>query len=165
MSPALYSVLFLVVGIILVAIEVAVIPGFGLIGAMGLVVMLYGSWLAWMSYSAVWGILSIAVSTLVFLIGLRWFLKSRLSRSLVLEDRQSGQPSDLVVQEPALVGRVGPAISDLRPAGIARIDGARTDVLSEDGEYIEKGTHVIVVRVAQNSVIVRRHVAEEGEES
>ena len=165
MNPALYSILFLVAGLILVAVEVGVIPGFGLIGVAGLATMLYGSWLAWAAYGAVWGLASIGVSTLVFLVGLRWFLKSRLSRSLVLNDQQTGEPSLLVAQETELVGQVGPTVSDLRPAGIARIAGKRTDVLSEDGEYIDKGVQIIVVRVAQNSVIVQRHAAADGEES
>ena len=105
MNPAVYSILFLVAGIILVAVEVGVIPGFGVIGVAGLATMLYGSWLAWTSYGAIWGIASMGISTLVFLVGLRLFLKSRLSRSLVLEDRQTGEPSALVAQEAELVSR------------------------------------------------------------
>ncbi|MFO7779186.1 MAG: NfeD family protein [Nitriliruptoraceae bacterium] len=44
----------------------------------------------------------------------------------------------------ALVGRQGVALSDLRPAGVARIDGHRIDVVS-DGEWLAAGDPVTVV--------------------
>ena len=43
----------------------------------------------------------------------------------------------------------------LRPAGFALIDGERVDVVS-DGEPIEAGTAVEVVRVDGNRIVVRR---------
>ena len=52
-----------------------------------------------------------------------------------------------------LEGREGVATTDLRPSGIAEIDGRRTDVVA-DGEMIEKGTQVKVVHVEGNRVVV-----------
>jgi membrane-bound serine protease (ClpP class) len=56
--------------------------------------------------------------------------------------------------EVALVGRQGRAMSSLRPAGKAEIDGEYLDVFS-DGVYIEADTPIEVVRRDGNRIIVR----------
>jgi membrane-bound serine protease (ClpP class) len=53
-----------------------------------------------------------------------------------------------------LRGRLGRAISPLRPSGTADIDGRRVDVLTE-GLMIEEGAWVRVVDVRAGKVIVR----------
>jgi hypothetical protein len=55
----------------------------------------------------------------------------------------------------ALVGREGVVEAVLRPAGMARIDGRRVDVVSR-GEMIEAGERVRVVDVRGNRVVVAR---------
>jgi membrane-bound serine protease (ClpP class) len=49
----------------------------------------------------------------------------------------------------------GTAASTLRPAGIAHLDGERVDVVS-DGELIEAGEPIEVIRVDGNRIVVRR---------
>lgn len=53
-----------------------------------------------------------------------------------------------------LVGKGGEALTSLRPAGTAMIDGRRVDVVSES-EYITGKTPVIVVAVEGGRVVVR----------
>ncbi len=54
-----------------------------------------------------------------------------------------------------LVGQRGEVLTPLRPAGHARIDGRRVDVVSR-GESLEPGTSVQVVEVRGNRVVVAR---------
>jgi membrane-bound serine protease (ClpP class) len=54
------------------------------------------------------------------------------------------------------LGKSGTALSPLRPAGIAEIEGKRVDVVS-DGELIEPAVPVVVTRVDGNRIVVRRH--------
>jgi membrane-bound serine protease (ClpP class) len=56
------------------------------------------------------------------------------------------------------LGRTGTALSPLRPAGVADIDGLRVDVVS-DGDFIEAGTAIEVTRVEGNRVVVRKRPA------
>jgi membrane-bound serine protease (ClpP class) len=49
----------------------------------------------------------------------------------------------------------GIALTPLRPAGIAELDGARVDVVSQ-GEYIAAGEPLEVVRTEGHRVVVRR---------
>ncbi len=53
----------------------------------------------------------------------------------------------------ALVGRTGAAVTVLRPAGAIEIDGERIDVVTE-GEFLEAGCKVRVVYVRGNRVVV-----------
>jgi membrane-bound serine protease (ClpP class) len=54
-----------------------------------------------------------------------------------------------------LVGKRGKALSLLRPAGIAIIEGKRYDVVSE-GEFIQKDEEVEVTEVIGSKIIVKR---------
>jgi len=54
------------------------------------------------------------------------------------------------------LGKSGRAVSPLRPAGIADIEHQRVDVVS-DGEFIDAGSQIIVIRVDGNRIVVRRH--------
>jgi membrane-bound serine protease (ClpP class) len=55
----------------------------------------------------------------------------------------------------AWLGKRGTAVSPLRPAGIADLEGERVDVVSE-GEYIAAGAPITVIRVEGNRIVVRR---------
>ncbi|MFO0943224.1 MAG: NfeD family protein [Pirellulales bacterium] len=53
------------------------------------------------------------------------------------------------------LGMPGTAHSDLRPSGKALIEGQYIDVVS-DGEYVERGSTVHIVRIEGNIVTVRK---------
>jgi membrane-bound serine protease (ClpP class) len=55
---------------------------------------------------------------------------------------------------PELVGQNGTALTDLRPAGTARIGDEKVDVVTE-GEYIAQGSKVLVVRSEGYRHVVR----------
>jgi membrane-bound serine protease (ClpP class) len=61
------------------------------------------------------------------------------------------------------LGKRGTAASPLRPAGIAHIEGERVDVVS-DGELIEAGEPVEVIRVDGNRIVVCRRHTPNGQE-
>jgi len=76
--------------------------------------------------------------------------KHMVARGLSFESSAATDPRDRV-----LVGREGVVESTLRPAGMARIDGRRVDVISR-GERIDAGELVRVVEVEGNRVVVAR---------
>ncbi len=155
MTPAIYALIFLALGIALMAIEVTLIPGFGLVGILGLLSMFYGGWLAWTEYGPVAGVGAVMGGLLIAGVMTWMFLRSGYSKRMVLRTELGGEPSSLPATGEELVGATGVAESDLRPAGFARIDGRRRDVVADDGAYIEAGRPVVVVRIAQNSIVVR----------
>lgn len=157
MSPVILALAFMAMGLALLAVEIAVIPGFGVVGGLGVLCLGYGSWVAWSSYGPVWGTLSFAASlglTVVFFVG---FMRSKTKERMVLQGSTDGQPSDLPSREASMVGKVGIAQTPLRPSGVISLEGERLTVVADDGAFIDKGTSVEVVKVDQNSVIVREH--------
>lgn len=73
-----------------------------------------------------------------------------LKTSLTREAGYSSQSETLA----GWLGKTGEAVTDLRPAGTARIDGKRVDVVSR-GEYITRGSMIRVSAVDGNRVVVR----------
>ncbi|GAH71883.1 unnamed protein product [marine sediment metagenome] len=131
------------------------IPSFGLISLIALGCMAGSAALAFQAGSGV-GYLFIVLNALaipiVVVIAFKLLPRSPLVLSATFEDEKPRAPATESDEE--LVGREGVAETDLRPAGKARIDGRRVDVLT-DGEYVDSGTRVKVVRVEGARVLVR----------
>lgn len=162
-TPAgVWDLLLILGGILLFAAEVLLIPGFGVAGILGLAAIAFAvirifqeNAVAVLGWSAVFGGGLLAV--------LIWMLpRSRIASALRLSTRLTNEP-DLVDAGPNDVappigrraGEIGVALSDLRPAGIARFEDVRVDVVTE-GDFIEVGAPVQVLRVEGNRVVVRR---------
>jgi len=143
-----------VVGVLLLGIEVFVTPGFGVGGVMGIVMLLGGSIGSWLVLGPTWGALVVvltaaATSTLV-IVGLR---SKGAKKRLVLDTQQPHGGGVETTELGRLLGAVGVARSDLRPAGIAVFGDERIDVVSEGG-FVSRETPVRVVAVDGPRVIV-----------
>ena len=149
---AVVIVLALVVGLILLFTEVAVVPGFGVAGALGLLARAGGAIAAWTELGPFWGGVTGAVSVVAAAIMLIWLPKSRVGRQVVLEHSQA----EAVSQEDrsGLVGRRGVTATPLRPIGRVRFGSEEVDVMTE-GEYIDSNLEVEVISVEGSRVVVR----------
>ena len=159
------ELLLVSLGVVLVAIEVFVLPGFTVAGLAGIVALVTGLGMTLVGAGATSNAIivalgRVAISILVAMAAafalLRLLPRLPFGRRLVL---QTGMRTDLgYVSAPESdhqwLGRTGTALSPLRPAGIAEIDGARVDVVS-DGGFIDAGTPILVTRVDGNRIVVR----------
>ncbi|MBE0623038.1 MAG: nodulation protein NfeD [Burkholderiales bacterium] len=161
-------------GVMLLALEVLVIPGFGVAGILGIVAILAGLVLSLVGAGDTSDMVVRAAGRVVFslllaltasLVLLRFLPHLPFGRRLILQAdlgaghaHGSAPDSDL-----RWLGKKGQASSPLRPAGIAEIEGERVDVVSE-GDLIEPGQAVEVTRVEGNRIVVRRvpHITTEG---
>ena len=139
------ALLLLVAGFLLMAIEVLLIPGFGFAGLMGAFLLLSGSGVMWQVHGPVVGLLSIAGSGCVAALAIWAFSKSRAARSFVLTKELDAERREKDLNQD-LVGRTGVAVTNLRPAGAADLDGERVDVVTA-GEFIDPGTPIRVIDV------------------
>ncbi len=131
------------------------IPSFGLISLVALGCMAGSIALAFQAGSGT-GYLFIVVNALaipvVVVVAFKLLPRSPLVLSETFTDDKPRAPA--VESDTDLLGKEGVAETDLRPAGDVRIDGRKVDVLT-DGEYIEAGVRVKVVRVEGARVFVR----------
>jgi membrane-bound serine protease (ClpP class) len=100
---------------------------------------------------------SLLFAILASLVLLRFMTRLPIGRKLVLDTGLKADQGYASAPESdsRLLGREGIALSPLHPAGIAQIDGARVDVVS-NGPLIDPGEAVIVERVDGNRVVVKR---------
>jgi membrane-bound serine protease (ClpP class) len=153
------------VGLILLALEVFVTPGFGLTGVLGLAALIGGLGLSLVGAGATWVVVVTAVGRVaaslllalaVSLAVLRFLPRLPFGRRLILETELTAHEGFASAPETdrAWLGKRGTAATPLRPAGIADIEGERVDVVS-DGEFIDAGERLTVVRVDGNRIVVR----------
>jgi membrane-bound serine protease (ClpP class) len=145
-----------VLGIIMLIAEIFFIPGFGLVGVLGLISILASIFLSFDNFTAALTSLAITLAVTIAIIVLLWkrFTRSRAWSRFVLltrEERSLGYQGVRDYSE--LLGQTGVTVSALRPAGIVKIGDQRYDVVS-DGDFIPNDTKVKVVYVEGNRIVV-----------
>ena len=159
-------------GLALIGVEVFLIPGFGLfgvVGAIGILAGLYMSLLGGLPTMPDFTRAGLVMSTTILFIAVTaWVMirtlpkSSRLSKSgiFLLErtDRSTGYESSHPRSE--LIGRVGAAVTDLRPSGTGLFGDERIDVVSESS-WITEGTPIKIISAEGYRHVVREANPEE----
>jgi membrane-bound serine protease (ClpP class) len=173
------EVVVLVVGMVLLAIEIFVLPGFGIAGILGIMCILAGLFgmlvhnapneVPWPRSELDWhlftnGVIGLSAGVLGFLV-LAWVFAKYLPRIPVASRmilagpeesaavRLGGAPAPGSVPE-VTVGQQGVSVTQLRPSGIGRFGSERLSVVSQ-GELIEANREIIVAQMDGNSIVVK----------
>jgi len=153
-------------GVGFVAVEIFVIPGFGLFGIVGMLGILGGVYMSLLGslptmqdFSRAGGVLS---TTILLILVTGWALLRHLPKSTRLyrsgiflgarTDKAIGFESAKSRSE--LVDAEGVAMTDLRPSGVGVFNDERIDVVSES-EWIEEGTPLRIVSAEGSRNVVR----------
>lgn len=162
---SLMEIIMFIAGVVLLGIEIFVLPGFGIAGISGIVLIFLSIFLSLIgsepfitSESISMAIIQLAFAIIAALILIyllaKYLPKSSIFSKLVLSDSEKAEDGYVSVsEEPTLLGKTGVAITILRPVGIAEIDGKRVEVVS-DGEFIQPGTEIKVIKVEGMRVLV-----------
>ena len=166
-----WEIILFVIGLILIAFEIFVIPGFGISGISGIALVVTGLILSLLNnvnfdFEPVHpgdtgkAILTV-IGGLTLGFGLILYLSSKIGskglfRKLALETTLENKEGYVGVSLEAdnLVGKTGVASTVLRPSGKVKVDGKVYDAVSVNGEFIEKGIQVIIVRYETGQVYV-----------
>ena len=144
-------------GVILLIVE-AFMPGFGVPGISGIILLLAGVAMTWYEYGAMVGLgTTVAVLALVGVaisVSLKSASSGRLSKSdLILNDTETPPSENADMQ--LLVDKEGVVKNTLRPVGTAEFDCGKLHVTS-DGEYVSEGQKVRIVRVEGTQIFVNK---------
>ena len=150
------ALVMMIAGFVLLVIEMY-IPGFGLAGISGTVLMIGG--IVLMGPTPLQALLLVLISVILlgiaFSLAMHSFSKGRLSRSkLVLNEALNQKDASGDEDLSYFVGRVGQTHTALRPAGIAEFDGVKLNVVS-DGDFVNTQRYVRVERVEGSRIVVR----------
>ncbi len=157
-----WELLVFLIGLILLALEIFVIPGFGVAGVSGIILIITGLTMAMIDnmafkFEGVGAFDRVIKALLVVVISIAagFFLALFVSRKVFtaktfrlalsnVQDKNEGYVS-IDPHQKDLIGKTGTAFTILRPSGRIEIDGEVYDAKAEIG-YIEKGEQVKVIR-------------------
>ena len=154
-------------GILLIAAEIFVIPGFGIAGISGLILVVTGLFLAMVGSldllstdDIVEPVYTLAGAFAGFFV-LAWAMyrflphSSRFRRMSLMGESVATSVGDIGPDNPErFVGMQGSVVSTLRPAGVAQFGDETIDVVAESG-LVRSGESVVVTSVDGRRVIVR----------
>lgn len=168
------ELLLFLVGVVLLLVEIFIIPGFGVTGISGIVLILFSLVLSRQDFvipEFVWqwdlfkkNLLYVSLS-LIGALGLIGVLMvslphSRFFSRLVLNpsDKDMDSISEISTTGNSLTiskGEMAIALTDLRPVGKAEFKDTVL-IVQTDGEYIEKGSEIVVISKEGLRIVVRR---------
>ena len=159
------EMLILSAGIILILLEILVIPGFGIAGISGICLTLYavfkmliGNYPSPADYQSAYVGLTIA-SLAAFgaaVILYNTLPKTKLYQRIIpfmAQKKTEGYTISRGIEK--LIGEKGTVDTDLRPAGKVIIAGEHYQAMSQ-GDFIEKGTEIIVDSTDENQLVVKK---------
>jgi membrane-bound serine protease (ClpP class) len=157
MNDSLLLLLILqLVGVVVIVAEI-ILPSGGILSVVALSVFTYSLYIAFSDISKTVGFAFVAgdlvLIPVLVIVGLKLLARSpvTLRKTLSRKEGVSSQSPDLA----RFIDMQGTAVTNLRPAGMAVIDGKRVDVVTR-GEYIEKDARIMVTTVTGNQIIVRK---------
>ncbi|MFY0627524.1 MAG: nodulation protein NfeD [Reichenbachiella sp.] len=166
-----WELIVFLIGVVLIAIEIFVLPGFGIAGVAGLIlssgalilVMLNNEWFDF-SYVPEGDImtalsttfLALIASFVVMFIGGVKLTESKMFKRIALQDtlsKEEGYTANF--KSESFIGKKGVAYTILRPSGKVMIDNEMHDAFTRGG-YIEKDTPIEVISEEANSLRVKQ---------
>jgi membrane-bound serine protease (ClpP class) len=160
-----YVIILLLVGIVLVILE-TLLPSGGILGILATACLIGAITLGFMQSPATGWLVVLAVLICVpilVLLGLKVLPSTSIGRKMILaeykHDKDARGRAGVDDEDfESLEGKSGTTVTELRPSGIAEIEGKRYSVVSES-EMMEPGVEIVVKDVEGNNIIVGRPVA------
>ena len=164
------DLLIVLVGLGLLMVEAFLIPGFGVAGLAGIVVILWGLYMLLLPdvpvsqevYDAAMTGLTIGLIGAIFALILLFRLMTKTKfwvklTSPGVESQDEGYSTSIGLED--MVGKSGLATSDLRPSGWA-LFGERKIFVVTEGEFVDKDQSIKILSVDGNRVVVRVNAIE-----
>ncbi len=163
------DIVVFVIGVILLVLEIFVIPGFGIVGALGILLIISGLFLGLISdfnllnpemlSTAVIELAAALLGSLFIMYILSKILpKTDMWNKLILKTNINAKSGYISKKEVSnLIGKTGTALTDLRPAGAIKLGRKRIDAVTA-GEYIEKGAKIVIVQEEGSKIVVEEKI-------
>lgn len=150
----LIMLLLIFLGLVLLLLEFAVIPGFTIFGVGGIAVLAYSIYLAFSEYG-----LWIGIGTIFFIIAMIpilffSFLNSKPGKKMQLKSSITGKVNVLETEK-FKIGDRGKAISRLAPIGKVEFNKIIVEGKST-GDFIDDGAIVEIIEINNNQLIVKQ---------
>ncbi len=171
-----WEIIVFIIGVVLLLLEIFVIPGFGITGISGIILIVTALVFAGIDQvsfefagdfvQALVRSLFLVVSSAVIALFLSMWLgakflgSKRWAFALHAEQRPEEGYVGVDMQGRQEIGKTGCTVTDLRPAGKVEIGTELFDAVSLLGDYIEKGSEVVVKKYQSGQLYVVRRKKE-----
>jgi membrane-bound serine protease (ClpP class) len=160
-------------GAVLMGLELFVIPGFGIAGIAGLLCVAAGMifslqdfvipdpafpWEADLLVKNITMVLASCIFAFIISLSLLRYVLPKISKVIsgpYLDATLEDSHADSKESQRATIGDEGTAMTFLRPSGKMKIGNNVFDVITE-GEFLEKGTAIVIADIKGNRVIVSK---------
>lgn len=152
---AYIAIILLSIGLLSLFVELF-IPGFGVFGAVGLILLIASSILT-IIYIPYGAIIVISELIIIFIIGyllLEHVRRHGLYKKIILKDTLN-EDSDNKEALSAFINKEGITKTPLKPCGKVIIDGTTLEAYS-DGDFILPNNRIMAIRVSENKLYVKK---------
>ena len=147
-----WIIILTLLGLLLLFVEI-LMPGFGLFGILGTLSLMGALVLAYKIFGFFVFLMLLILAVLLFFAMILFAKKSGLYNKVVLKEQQQEKGFDESTLQ-GLLGKSGVTHTELKPFGVAELDGKLVDVCST-GEFIDRGTQVQVIQIVGKTVTVK----------
>ena len=151
---SIFVLLLFIGGLALIGLEMF-IPG-GIVGTVGIITVIYA--IIYVNKSTYYIlVVSLILAVILYYVNRNVFHKKLMFLDrLVLNDSISTEDGYVASESRVeLVGKKLKAYTDLRPAGVAVFGDEKLDVVT-DGDFIEKGNEIVIIRVEGMRIVVKK---------
>jgi membrane-bound ClpP family serine protease len=145
-------ILLVLLGLLLLLIEFAVIPGVTVAGIGGFILLGLSVYIAFVSYGTGIGFLTLTFVLVASPLMIFYFFKSKTGKKMVLESLIDGKVEG-VNTEKIHVGDAGKTLGRLAPSGKVKVNGEVLEAQSVGG-FVDHNTEIKVIKILTNKIIV-----------
>jgi membrane-bound ClpP family serine protease len=145
-------ILLIILGLVLLLLEFAVIPGVTIAGIGGFALLAGSVYIAFAEMGKVAGFITLAVVLILSPLMVYYFFKSRAGKKMILDSKIEGKMENTT---PGKIrpGDTGITIGRLAPMGKAKINGEVVEAQSS-GVFIDHQVEIRVIKTHLNKIIV-----------
>ena len=145
-------ILLILLGLLLLLLEFAVIPGVTIAGIGGLALLSGAVYMSFAHYGILPGMITLAFVLIAAPLLIYRFFRSKSGKVMVLDTLVDGK-IDNIDKEKIKPGDTGITLGRLAPSGKVKINGEIVEGHST-GSYINHNTEIKVVKILSNKIIV-----------
>lgn len=145
-------VLLILLGLLLLLIEFAVIPGITIAGIGGAVLLISSVYIAFTGIGKIAGFVTLAVVLIASPILIYYFFNSQSGKKMILNSEIGGKIENFN-PENLKVGDTGKTIGRLAPMGKIKVNGEMVEAQST-GAFIDHQTDIRIIKIKSNQIIV-----------
>ena len=145
-------ILLIALGLLLLLIEFAVIPGITIAGIGGFILLGFSVYIAFIEFGTAIGFFTLTFVLIASPVLLYLLFHSKAGKKMILESLIDSKV-ETNVSEKIQIGDIGKTIGRLAPTGKVKVHGETLEAVSTGG-FVDHNTEIKVIKILSNKIIV-----------